>query len=1469
MRANRRTAAKWATLVATVLGFWAAAAAQPPADRVNPPANRPMGQTTDQEVAPPLAKQEGSAGSLRLRTDRPATERLEAARTQLRQGHAVEALQLLDRLPHEGFLVLDDRIVTVPWAVEQLLEHLPARQRADFNAAATPAATQAWQRFLVSQAWSDLLAFCRDYGQTEAGLAGWQTAAGRYRDEARWTLAAAAWKRVEQHAHARDRDREWAIIGQLESQFRLGDANALRALFTRHRDRLQKSTLTIAGRETLAADFVAPWLQETSNSELSQPGPLRPALTPRWTVPLQPPNNLGPHLEQWFSELRDHGVWLLPSARPLLTDRLVLVRSPQALLAVDSATGRPEWQIPFDDWPWIDANPGILDNPGYRTALLEQLGRRLLADTVLSQLTADRERVYLAQESRQTQGNPANFGAPAVRNGDGPMNPGERFNHLAAYRLDNGELVWRIGGVSAGPSYPLGGEYFCGPPTVIDDVLFVCGQQQTELQLLAIESRRGELLWKTTLGDLPRQLASDPARQRIACPVVWQDGVLLCPTAAGALVAVDPLTQTPRWAYRYGVSLRESAYRQRNENTAYLPDLWWDAWRETTLKCAGDIAVLASPESDWLHAVQVRTGQVQWSVPRGNALCLLDLADGAALVLEPTALRAHDLSTGRLRWRTPVGESAGRAVVTNTHLVLPTSDGGVIRLRLDDGRREDGAGAAEEPIGNLAMHQGDWYSVSTASLAAWPDLNEALPLAEQVLQSDPDDAAARRQAARYALQAGQAGRAWELLRADRALAAESLKRQSVSEILAREPDRWTEFRETWEALSPVERVERALELSAAAIRVGDRPAAAELLLNAVNEAPVAGAIPFENPRRLVRPDLSLVGAFVALLQQSSETERRAIEQRLAERWTKAASGTDPFAIQQLTERLAAVTSIQRRLGESSDAAFLGLPLLAVELRLLEAAGSADETLRSQALRELIAQLTRNGFPREADDYRRAMLRGDYGPVAQAAAAALPAPSSAWEREWPHVVPQADSQRERNEDVYQFPVPMDHDSGPLFDRLDVLVDRQGRSVRFSGGGVSGVWTVALPASQSSFRYLQHHTLGWGRGGLLILRVGFELFALAPFNDRGEPQAKVLWTLNTAGESGPSPDRLRLDVVPAVPGVREDEYRVVDFYGRSVGQVGPVRAGFLCYAEKSKLVSIDTLTGQRRWVRYDLPAGFVLGGDDDVIFVWQPQTGRIDWLQASDGRTIASQAWPISPDELILQSGRMFWHRAAGQPTRLVCEDPLEGRIVWSRDLLADETPFALSAHTLGAVRPNGTLQLLSAQTGAPQSPPLNLPGTAGIDRVVASRDDQRWYVAVSERVPQQAGLQQAQLRSGFRSPFINGPLAAIDRDGGQLLWQTGLEREPWPADQPRAVPLLMQVYKLPSPDLQAGRQSDGVVQLRDKRNGQVVFRRQGSDLVGYATLAADPDRAVVDLQLERETVRLRYRPLPPPPAPPDP
>jgi outer membrane protein assembly factor BamB len=398
---------------------------------------------------------------------------------------------------------------------------------------------------------------------------------------------------------------------------------------------------------------------------------------------------------------------------------------------------------------------------------------------------------------------------------------------------------------------------------------------------------------------------------------------------------------------------------------------------------------------------------------------------------------------------------------------------------------------------------------------------------------------------------------------------------------------------------------------------------------------------------------------------------------------------------------------------------------------------------------------------------------------------------------------------------------------------------------------------------TLRHDQELVQGWGRGRLLVVRVGANLFAVAPYDDRGEPSARVLWSLSLLDSSVLMPEQ----IVVALPGPNEEAHRQVDPFGRAVGQVGPVRTSFLCYHESGRLVCLDTLTGRKRWERFDLPLDAVTFGDDEVVAVWSPANQRLEWLRAIDGATLGQRVWTAAPELVVLQRDRRAWWLSRTKPQRLFCEDAVSGTVAWTRELSPGSQVITLDARTLGVLEPQGVLHLLHADDGAPRGEPLTVELPPVLERVVVSRDPDRWYVAFSERTAQQAALRLNQSRQGYRVPIVTGPLYAIDQATGQVQWQVRLDREAWPVDQPKSLPVLVQAYQSFAGAGQPFANqpvTEGVLHLRDKRTGRDVLRRNDLGRLTYLSAWGDPDRGMVEVYLQNESLRLRYHPAPPAP-----
>jgi outer membrane protein assembly factor BamB/tetratricopeptide (TPR) repeat protein len=1374
-----------------------------------------------------------TAGSLRLPVSRQAPLWWESARRHLEQGQTAAAVALLDELQREAAnqFVVDEAgtSATANWLIQRLAERFTAEEQRAWETAIAPAAQAAWNRWQTGRQRDDLALLCRSYSATEPGLRAWQALAAIHRDEGRCEHALMAFDAVFRHRRASRSERAEAFAAQGALWQKLGRPDRVRDLWTRHQREWGSTAVQRAGKPTTVAALFERWL--TSPSPNGLPNASHPALRAAWTTELAPAEKLRAAWEARWPEFRAAGAWTLPAFEPVVSQSLLLTRTPTGLAAIDESSGEVRWQSLNEDLAWLETTPGRLDNRNTRNWLIDQFHRRANADSILGRITIDDRHVYAIQDPLGLT--PEASLDPSFRPVEAPS---PRFNTLSALRIADGELAWRVGGKSAGPTYPLGSEFFCGPPTAVDDMLYIIGQQKSELRLLALQADHGELVWRTVLGEAPRNVAADPLRQRVACPVIPYRDVLLCPTAAGAIVAVDPLTHTPRWAYRYPVELRVATPDPRVGRTAAAPDAWWNGWRDISIHAVGDVVVFCSPETSRLHALDVGSGRARWTMPRAEGLVLLGANAELVIVGEPTAIRAHRLETGEVAWRTPIGELTGRGVISGGQLLVPTQPHGLAVIDLGDGALTSLDAAGATPVlGNLVRSDIGW-------------LHRTLTAAARLHDRAGAQVAANRD--------GQ--------------------RLSQLAELKQNPERWPAAQSLIDELSetPAQRLEFALAVGQAAAQAGAFADAAKVLLDLVERTPRDQPVTLFNPRRNVRADLVVLAAWDDFERAASPVGREQLAAALREAWRIARDSQDPFAAQRWWEQWRPLRSAQPLQASSEGRVFLGQPMAAVELALL---ATADRAAHAAAVWQLAEELSRAGFHRDANDYRRTLLRDEPGTLV---ANGVTISTAIAERggltpvvdPWPLVTPSVEVEKNPgNDSIHHAAVPLDPESTVLFDGLDVTIDRQGRRLRFSGGGQRGAWELPLPPSTSSLRYVNYLVQGWGRGRVLVLRVGTELFAVTPFDDRGEPVARVLWTLNTQESGSTSQELLSEQMLPAVPGIRDDELRLIDGFGRAVAQVGPVRAGSVCYHDNARLVSVETLTGRKRWERFDLPLDAATFGDDETIVIWSLAEQRLELVRALDGTTLGQRDWQATPDDVVLQRDRRAWWIVRSRAPRLICEDVVTGEVAWSHALSAGGLPFLLDGRTLGVVDPRGVLEILAAEDGAPLGEALTVDLPTTIERVAVSRDAERWYVVFSERTAQQAALKQAQMRQGHRTPIVTGPLYAIDRDGPFVRWRIDLDREAWPVDQPRSIPVLWQAYATPArqgPNFSTWTPAGSVLRLRDKRTGQDALYRDGLGPTPYTTLYGDPDRGVIDVLMERDSFRLRYRPAPPPPSLPD-
>ena len=165
--------------------------------------------------------------------------------------------------------------------------------------------------------------------------------------------------------------------------------------------------------------------------------------------------------------------------------------------------------------------------------------------------------------------------------------------------------------------------------------------------------------WTQQLAVLEQGVADTGVRHVAGLSPSYADGVLVCPTAAGAVVAVDLTTRSLVWGYQYPSAMQTNRMHFRGfpiSNPASSSggnDHWFDA----ALSLADGRVLLTprdTPEEDKdFRTALPRPGRWQAAVekPREDGLFVGFISQGNVLVVGRNSLRAYHLADGELAWK--------------------------------------------------------------------------------------------------------------------------------------------------------------------------------------------------------------------------------------------------------------------------------------------------------------------------------------------------------------------------------------------------------------------------------------------------------------------------------------------------------------------------------------------------------------------------------------------------------------------------------------------------------------------------------------------------------------------------------------------------------------------------------------------------------------------------------------------------
>lgn len=573
---------------------------------------------------------------------------------------------------------------------------------------------------------------------------------------------------------ASNRERVWKLI-----QVKLANTNEKLPAAIRYWDenRLKNALKTIASSRNTGSQndwrlfMGSPDRTARSNSTAPFLEPRFPAYT---TVD---PGQARNEIEQASKKLFSMGIPVIPGSHPLIVHDLVIYRALDGLQAYDLKTGTPRWKSESAA-SLVNSlkNNGDSESATYLASYKETAPAILVENTQLGTLSADQELVY-AVEDLALPPNIQNHGVPWGRNFNrGGTQLGSSIgdfgscNHLIAYDIEGGRAVWSIG--TRLPDQPFTDMYFLGPPLPLGDKLYVLGEVNLEIKLLCLQTRRTlkagsaqgddydygvDLVWSQPLGVVDRKISEDPVRRSQAAILSYNDGILVCPTNAGAVIGVDMLTRTLVWAYNYQNEVVNTDTDQIGMQFRVRGRILEQAvgsnkgsqWAFTAPVISQGKVLLAPSDGTALHCINLRDGTLAWTLNRIDVASkdplppnyyLAGVFDDKVILIGKNNVHAVDLNTGKPLWNTTTGMPCGRGIANEDTYFLPVRGNEIVSLSLKTGQIiARGKARHKELLGNLALIGEHFVSLNHNHLLVYPIQIVKEQQVAQRLKANPND----------------------------------------------------------------------------------------------------------------------------------------------------------------------------------------------------------------------------------------------------------------------------------------------------------------------------------------------------------------------------------------------------------------------------------------------------------------------------------------------------------------------------------------------------------------------------------------------------------------------------------------------------------------------------------------------------------------------------------------------------------
>lgn len=1200
-----------------------------------------------------------------------------------------------------------------------------------------------------------------------------------------------------------------------------------------------------------------------------------------------------------FADLIRH-----PAAHPLVVGDRVIFRSIGNLKCVNGVTGELLWEASVPDTA-LDrlvekTMEGALGASGRQLEVDLLLAQRAWRDGTAGMISSDGEQVFSVDDL----GVVGPFG-PAVRGVQIPISPQET-NSLRAFDLQTGKFVWQVGGSRGEISLPFAGTFFLGSPLVLGGKLYVLAEVDGEIRLLVLavrhtpnEAQQWTVVeeWSQLLIPPIADIQQTPLRRISGIMPSYADGVMVCPTTAGAVVGVDLGSRQLLWGYQYESNEVQSSVpggvmvvQSHVSSASIVTPEDRGRWLDSAPTVAGDYILLTPRDSNELHCLRISDGSLMWRRPRGQGLYVACVTDGRVVIVGRSHVEAVSLVRGEPVWDEPslVGSTCGRGYQAGEIYYLPLQSGEIASIELKTGRLlARSAIRGDFELGNLVAVQGRVVSQSVHEIVALRSLSEV----ERRLQSELTGQAnpeAMIDSGELQLQLGneQAGlaalrKALEIIPAglqqpsvesgldDSQLAlrmsaerGRALLRETLMEGLRLDFNAYSgSVRELGNLIETADQQFRFRRVLAEGLQAaGQFKSAFAQYLELIVDTDEQQLVQL-GQSHAIRGDRWVAPRVAEIFADADDGTRTAMELAVSQRIDDAVANNDVATLLALARTLGPFSSIDQIRWKLLEAEGDQLTEIQAVDQLQALTRSQQLTTAAAATRRLAQRYLETGLFENAEQLIRE-LETRWADVV--AAGTRTGSEVAGElRQEPGYVRFADEREvwgdkpfsariePRSKAIaFSNPIPFEGDPGAFREWSFRLASSRTHVLAYDGDGKER-WRFSLQAADTRYQQVLFGNHVRVHRHLLVFDMGSYFLVIDTLADAQSP--RLLWKRNLTS-ARITTDEMRMRQV-IVQGRAPMGRMLVNSNVTSESMIGPITDESVTYVAEDRVVSADLTTGNILWQRDGIATGTVILGDESTIALIEPGTTDATLLRSADGALIGTVTLPTLADRPWMAGKRALFRRTEEAQSAWFLVDVTSGATLYQVKLAADAVFTDWQDRWLCFVEPSGRFLVIDEQS---QDVVLDqkIPAITELESIVVRQFGESLILLTNQK--KKADQWFGAFPYTDQDSPVNGPVIAFDLKTGEQLWSGAIEDQRVDACQPLGLPILvMTVRRL---EMSAVGNSSRIQQrfaadVLDLRNGKLVFERSGmSSMAPFQIDVSDPEKGL-QVHFSRESLIL--------------